>query len=196
MSRSTIYQILILFLIFLIMISTYYFFFNNQNKQPNLNESSQSKNMEISNNESGNTIDDLYYISTDKSGNSYEITSESGELDPDKGDVIKLKNVKAIINIKNSGIVYISSKFAHYNRDNLNTYFYDDVDLNFNQHYISSNDIEMNYVNKNIKISGNVNYKNDNNHLNADIIEMNLLTKVSKIYMKKRTDRVKALILN
>ena len=178
------------------MISTYYFFFYNQNKQPNFNERSQSKNKEISNNEGGSKIDDLYYISTDKSGNSYEITSESGELDPDKGDVIKLKNVKAIINIKNSGIIYISSKFALYNRDNLNTYFYDDVDLNFNQHYITSSDIEMNYVNKNIKISGNVNYKNDNNHLNADIIEMNLLTKVSKIYMKKKTDRVKALILN
>ena len=54
----------------------------------------------------------------------------------------------------------------------------------------------MNYVSKNIKITGNVNYLNNNNFFNADIIEMDMLTKSSRIYMKKKTDKIKALVFN
>jgi len=98
--------------------------------------------------------------------------------------------------LKKSGIINISSKNALYNRVNLNTYFYEDVNLDFNEHSLKSYDLNMNYVSKNIKITGNVNYLNNNNFFNADIIEMDMLTKSSRIYMKKKTDKIKALVFN
>ena len=98
--------------------------------------------------------------------------------------------------MQNSGIVYISSKNAIYNRENLNTYFYDSVQLNFNDHDVNSDEIDMNYISKNLKIAGNVKYNNNRNYLKADVVEMDLLTKISKIYMKNKKSKIMGKIVN
>tara|TARA_B100001109_G_C18829993_1_gene459015 strand:- start:256 stop:846 length:591 start_codon:yes stop_codon:yes gene_type:complete len=196
MSKSTIYQIIILVSILLIVIFTYYSFFYKNINQNLTDLKNQKLENQIVNNEVGSKIDEIYYISKDEKGNSYEITAMNGELDPQNLNILKLKDVRAIIIIKNSGTINISSKNALYNRDNLNTYFYQDVNLNFNEHIIASEIIDMNYIEKNIKISENVSYKNNNNFLNTDIIEIDMLTKISKIYMKNKKDKIKAQIFN
>ena len=98
--------------------------------------------------------------------------------------------------MQNSGIVYISSKNAIYNRENLNTYFYDSVQLNFNDHNVNSDEIDMDYISKNLKIAGNVKYNNNRNYLKADVVEMDLLTKISKIYMKNKKNKIMGKIVN
>ncbi len=205
MPKSNIYQIIIFILILLIITFTYYSFFYKKKFDDKMGE--KNLNNQIIENQRGSRIEEIYYISEDENGNSYKITSDYGEFDykntlkidefDQKGsDIIKLENVVAVINLKKSGIINISSKNALYNRVNLNTYFYEDVNLNFNEHNVKSYDLNMNYVSKNIKITGNVNYLNNNNFLNADIIEMDMLTKSSRIYMKKKTDKIKALVFN
>ena len=196
MSKSTLYQTLILAFIMLIIIFTYYSFFYKKNNQSFTELDNQNLKDQKLNNETSSKIDDIYYISKDEKGNSYEITAMTGELDTQNLNIIKLKNVKAIVLIKNSGTINISSKNALYNRDNLNTYFYEDVNLNFNDHIMTSEIVDMNYIEKNIKISENVSYKNNNNFLNTDIIEIDMLTKISKIYMKNKKDKIKAQIFN
>ena len=196
MAKSTIYQIFILIFIILIIFFTYYSFFYSKNSSTSIIKPNENINSQKFNEEVGSKIEDIYYVSKDEDGNSYEIIADNGELNQKSLDIIKLTNVKATINIKNSGIIYISSKNALYNRVNLNTYFYENVNLDYNEHIITSEDMNMNYVDKDIKISGNVNYVNNKNTLNADIIEMDMLTKVSKIYMKKNTDKIKAIIFN
>ena len=196
MSKSIIYQTLISLIIVLILFYTYFAFFYKKNELSLKNIKNEMSQTQDVNSEVGNKIDDIYYISTDKNGNSYEIIAESGMVDEKSLEIIKLKNVKAVISIKNSGVVYISAINAIYNRDNLNTYFYDEAKLNFKKHLITSDNIDMNYVKKNIKIAGDVKYLNDNNLLNADIIEMNMVTKISKIYMKNKNKKVTAKIFN
>ena len=196
MSKSTLYQTLILAFIMLIIIFTYYSFFYKKNNQSFTELDNQNLKDQKLNNETSSKIDDIYYISKDEKGNSYEITAMTGELDTQNLNIIKLKNVKAIVLIKNSGTINISSKNALYNRDNLNTYFYEDVNLNFNDHIMTSEIVDMNYIEKNIKISENVSYKNSNNFLKTDIIEIDMLTRISKIYMKNKTDKIKGLIIN
>jgi lipopolysaccharide assembly outer membrane protein LptD (OstA) len=146
--------------------------------------------------EDSNRIEELNYSSNDNHGNIYEIFSETGVIDKDNIDLLILKKVKAVINIKNSGIVYVYSDFAKYNKSNLNTHFYENVILEFNEHNISSNNIYLNYVQKEFKISDNINYHDKNNKMTADVIEFNLLTKVSKIYMLDKNDKIKVLIKN
>ncbi len=196
MSKSIIYQTLISLIIVLILFYTYFAFFYKKNELSLKNIKNEMSQTQDVNSQVGNKIDDIYYISTDKNGNSYEIIAESGMVDEKSLEIIKLKNVKAVISIKNSGVVYISAINAIYNRDNLNTYFYDEAKLNFKKHLITSDNIDMNYVKKNIKIAGDVKYLNDNNLLNADIIEMNMVTKISKIYMKNKNKKVTAKIFN
>ena len=196
MSKSTLYQTLILAFIMLIIIFTYYSFFYKKNNQSFTELDNQNLKDQKLNNETSSKIDDIYYISKDEKGNSYEITAMTGELDTQNLNIIKLKNVKAIVLIKNSGTINISSKNALYNRDNLNTYFYEDVNLNFNDHIMTSEIVDMNYIEKNIKISENVSYKNSKNFLKTDIIEIDMLTRISKIYMKNKTDKIKGLIIN
>ena len=196
MAKSTIYQIFILIFIILIIFFTYYSFFYSKNSSTSIIKPNENINSQKFNEEVGSKIEDIYYVSKDEDGNSYEIIADNGELNQKSLDIIKLTNVKATISIKNSGIIYISSKNALYNRVNLNTYFYENVNLDYNEHIITSEDMNMNYVNKDIKISGNVNYVNNENTLNADVIEMDMLTKVSRIYMKKNTDKIKAIIFN
>ena len=196
MSKSTLYQTLILAFIMLIIIFTYYSFFYKKNNQSFTELDNQNLKDQKLNNETSSKIDDIYYISKDEKGNSYEITAMTGELDTQNLNIIKLKNVKAIVLIKNSGTINISSKNALYNRDNLNTYFYEDVNLNFNDHIMTSEIVDMNYIEKNIKISENVSYKNSKNFFKTDIIEIDMLTRISKIYMKNKTDKIKGLIIN
>ncbi len=196
MSKSTLYQTLILAFIMLIIIFTYYSFFYKKNNQSFTELDNQNLKDQKLNNETSSKIDDIYYISKDEKGNSYEITAMTGELDTQNLNIIKLKNVKAIVLIKNSGTINISSKNALYNRDNLNTYFYEDVNLDFNNHIMTSEIVDMNYIEKNIKISENVSYKNSKNFLKTDIIEIDMLTRISKIYMKNKTDKIKGLIIN
>jgi len=196
MTKSKIYQILILVVIFLIVSFTYYYFYNNKNVNQSNNEIKNSIKNEFLNNTNGSKIQDIFYISKDKDGNSYEIKSENAEIFQEDVYMLKLSKVSAIIKIEGSGIVKIYSGSAIYNKNNLNTYFYNNVRMDYNEHKITSEDIYMNFENKNIKVTGNVNYINDKSNLNADIVEMDLLTKISKIYMKNKTDKIKANIIN
>jgi len=196
MTKSKIYQILILVVIFLIVSFTYYYFYNNKNVNQSNNEIKNSIKNEFLNNTNGSKIQDIFYISKDKDGNSYEIKSENAEIFQEDVYMLKLSKVSAIIKIEGSGIVKIYSGSAIYNKNNLNTYFYNNVRMDYNEHKITSEDIYMNFENKNIKVTGNVNYINAKSNLNADIVEMDLLTKISKIYMKNKTDKIKANIIN
>ena len=144
MSKSIIYQTLISLIIVLILFYTYFAFFYKKNELSLKNIKNEMSQTQDVNSQVGNKIDDIYYISTDKNGNSYEIIAESGMVDEKSLEIIKLKNVKAVISIKNSGVVYISAINAIYNRDNLNTYFYDEAKLNFKKHLITSDNIDMN----------------------------------------------------
>jgi lipopolysaccharide assembly outer membrane protein LptD (OstA) len=194
MHKSFLIQTTILSLIIIIIFFSYKFLlYEKKNNSENLLTETGNNSFEI---EDTNRIEDLNYSSSDNNGNTYEIFSKTGIIDKDSIDVLILKKVKAVINIKNSGNVYVYSDFAKYNKSNLNTHFYENVILEFNEHNITSNSIYLNYVQKEIKISDNINYYDNNNKMTADVIEFNLLTKVSKVYMLDKNDKIKGLIKN
>ena len=117
-------------------------------------------------------------------------------IDEKDVNILYLKNVKAVIKIKNSGIVNVYSNFAKYNKANLNTHFYDNVSLKFKDHNITSNNIHLNYLAKKIKITNNISYYDKNNKMKADVIEFDLLTKMSRVYMLNKNSKIKGLIKN
>ena len=189
MSSKLLIQLSITLLIALILLIFYFFFFTNNKaliKEGNIDVDNQINNK----------IVDLKYTANDIDGNSYIINSEYGEISDLDSNELKLQNVKAIIEIKNSESVIILSDYANYNKLTLNTYFYDNVKLTYSGHLVTSDQMFLNYVNKDINIKENVVYEGYDNKLLADIIEIDLVTKFSKIYMLDKYGKVKVNIKN
>ena len=193
MRTSLLIQTTILLIVIVIIFASYkFFFYENQTKEVNILTRTEKNDIK----KEDNLIEDLNYNSSDENGNVYEINSESGVIDEKDINILYLKNVKAVIKIKNSGVVNVYSDFAKYNKSNLNTHFYENVSLKFRDHNIASNNIYLNYLEKKIKITNNISYYDKNNKMTADVIEFDLLTKMSKIYMMDKADKIKGLIKN
>ena len=194
MRKSLLIQTAILSLIIIIVFSSYKFFlYEQQNKEEKVLAKIEKNTIEK---KDTNKIEDLNYSSTDENGNIYEIFSKVGIVDKKDVNILYLNKVKAIIKIKNSGVINLSSDFAKYNKSNLNTHFYENVKLNFQDHNLTSGNVYLNYIKKKIKISDNINYYEKNNKMTADIIEYDLLTKISNVYMLDKTKKIKVLIKN
>ena len=193
MRTSLLIQTTILLTVIIIIFASYkFFFYENQTKEVNILTRTEKNDIK----KEDNLIEDLNYNSSDENGNVYEINSESGVIDEKDINILYLKNVKAVIKIKNSGVVNVYSDFAKYNKSNLNTHFYENVSLKFRDHNIASNNIYLNYLEKKIKITNNISYYDKNNKMTADVIEFDLLTKMSKIYMMDKANKIKGLIKN
>ena len=201
MTRSNFIQFSIVVLIILLIYLTYNYI-NKSGKDSNILEKTESNKLvekKISKNEETldkNVISELTYKSLDDSGNVYEINSESGSIQENDKSTLLLKNVEAKILVYGHGSVYIFSDNALYNKVSLDTHFYENVNLIYQDHNIKSDDLFLEYSDKKVKISNNVYYESENSKLIADEVWMNLLNKVSKIYMTNRNKKVKAIINN
>jgi len=192
MRKSLLIQGLILTAIIIIIFFSYkFFFYESQNDEVKLFSKTNKNNIEK---EVDNVIEDLNYNSNDERGNTYEIFSETGMVDKENVDILHLEKVRAVIKIKNSGIINVYSDFAKYNKSNLNTHFYNNVSLKFKDNNITSNNIYLNYIEKKIKIADNIKYYDKDNNMTADVIEFDLLTKISRIYMLDKNKKIKGLI--
>ena len=193
MRTSLLIQTTILLIVIVIIFASYkFFFYENQTKEVYILTRTEKNDIK----KEDNLIEDLNYNSSDENGNVYEINSESGVIDEKDINILYLKNVNAVIKIKNSGVINVYSDFAKYNKSNLNTHFYENVSLKFRDHNIASNNIYLNYLEKKIKITNNISYYDKNNKMTADVIEFDLLTKMSKIYMMDKANKIKGLIKN
>ena len=201
MTRSHFIQFGIIVLIILIIYLTYNYI-NKSRKDLNIVEKTELNKLvekEISNNEETldkNVISELTYKSLDDNGNVYEINSDSGSIQENDKSTLLLKNVEAKILVYGYGNVYIFSDNALYNKVSLDTHFYENVNLIYQDHDIKSDDLFLKYSDKKVKISNNVYYESENSKLIADEVTMNLLNKVSKIYMTNKNKKVKAIINN
>ena len=201
MTRSHFIQFSIMVLIILLIYFTYNYI-NKSGRDLNIVEKTESNKLvekKISKNEETldkNVISELKYKSLDDSGNVYEINSDSGTIQENDKSTLLLKNVKAKILVYGYGTVYIFSDNALYNKVSLDTHFYENVNLIYQDHDIKSDDLFLEYSDKKVKISNNVYYESENSKLIADEVTMNLLNKVSKIYMTNKNKKVKAIINN
>ena len=201
MTRSHFIQFGIIVLIILLIYLTYNYI-NKSRKVSNIVEKTELNKFvekKISKNEETldkNVISELTYKSLDDNGNIYEINSDSGSIQENDKSTLLLKNVEAKILVYGHGNVYIFSDNALYNKVSLDTHFYENVNLIYQDHDIKSDDLFLKYSDKKVKISNNVYYESENSKLIADEVTMNLLNKVSKIYMTNKNKKVKAIINN
>ena len=180
MNKKTIVQITLFLILSFIVFFFYYEYFFLKKKIINLPK--LNLNIKVIETE-GNLIKNLEYLSTDKNGNKYLITSEYGEISSTNDNIILMTGVIAKIDFFKKDTVYLSSDFAKYDILSLDTNFNKNVTLEYTDHKINSQNVDLSFKKNFAWVYNNIVYKSPTNQLFADRLEIDLLTKNSKVFM-------------
>ena len=178
----------IFFIIFFIILASFFIFKKFFKKNETIRSNPDLPEETISN---SNIIENVNYSSKDTQGNEYIINASKGEIDYSNSNILYLTNVYAIIKLKNSEKITISSKYGKYNSDNYDTIFSKNVIIKYLDNKITGEYLDFSLERNLMIISKKVTYNNLNNTLKADVIEMNLKTKDTKIFMYEKEKKVK-----
>ena len=182
------------FLIVIIILSIIFYF--NLKKENEKDETTYVPPKVVEEIYSSNIIEDVNYNAKDNKGNEYIINAAKGEIDISNNDIIFLTDVIALIKLKNSENIKITSRFGKYNIKNYDTIFSKNVLVKYLDNNIKSEYLDFSILRDTMIISNNVTYKNITNVLNADVIEMNLTSKDVKIFMHSKNKKVNVKSLN
>ena len=140
---------------------------------------------------SSNIMENVNYSSIDADGKEYIITAIKGEIDYANPNKIYLTKVKALIKLKNSENVTITSDYGKYNSENYDTIFSKNVKINYQDHKITGEYLDFSLERNLMLISKKVTYSNLDNILKADVIEVDIKTKNTKIFMYEEDKKVR-----
>ncbi|WP_440926898.1 LPS export ABC transporter periplasmic protein LptC [Candidatus Pelagibacter sp.] len=139
-----------------------------------------------------NIITNLQYNVELKDSGKYEIKSKSSELIYENGfELVFMKDVVAIFTDKKNRKIFITSDFATFNSSNYNTYFKENIKINYQNHNISSGKIDFNFIENDILVYENVVYSGPKNKIHTDNIKINLITKNIDFYMDNSNENIK-----
>ena len=174
---------IILFIIIILIIFNSKFFEEEKVNQIN----TQELNKELY---SSNKIKDVKYATKDVDGNEYIIIASEGEIDFSNTNIIYLTNINAIIKLKNSENISVTSNFGKYNSGNFDTIFSKNVIIKYLDNKITGEYLDFSVKRNLLLISKKVVFTNSENILKADAVEMNIKTKDTKIFMYENQKKV------
>jgi len=195
------YIIIYSFLILSLIILTVFFFYNYKSRtiklEKNYNSVESKKPIKEKSSESSGDIskvenkilpestliENIEYISVDAVGNQFKITAKSGETNERNYNKIFLIDVNAHILLENSESILIAADFANYDKSTIETFFKDNVKINYLNHKVESEKLYLSFEDKLVKINDNVVYKNIDTKMYADNIEIDFKTNNTKISM-------------
>ena len=140
---------------------------------------------------SSNIMENVNYSSKDADGKEYIISATQGEIDYANPNIIFLIKVKALIKLKNSESITITSEYGKYNSENYDTIFSKNVEINYLDHEIMGEYLDFSLERNLMTISKKVTYSNLNNILKADVIEVDIESKNTRIFMYEKDKKVK-----
>ena len=128
-----------------------------------------------------NIVKDIEYLTTDKNGNKYKILATSGRTNSENKNILDLDNVRGIITSKKRSTVYIVSDFGEYDSSKLNSIFYQNVIVNYEDKEINCDYFDVDMKTNIAKAYNNVVVKDPNSTMKAGKIILNIETKVINI---------------
>jgi len=128
-------------------------------------------------NEIPNIVKDVEYLTTDKNGNKYKILATSGRTNQNDKNILDLNNVRGEITSNQRSTIYIISDFAEYNSSTLDSKFYKNVVINYEDKQINCENFDIN-IDTNIAIAyNNVVVTDPKSIMKAGKIALNIETK-------------------
>ena len=185
-------------LFFICLIGLLYFFYYKFYRIDNKTTITPTTNINNDTNFSynSNIIEDVNYKSMDADGNQYIISAKKGEIDYSEPNTIFLTDVSALIKLKNSDNIEITSNFGKYNLNNFDTIFSKNVLITYLDNKIKANYLDFSLEKNFMIISGKVIYNSLENILEADVVEINIKTKDTKIFMYENKKKVNIRSIN
>ena len=178
------------FFLVLIFVSiiTLIFIYKSQKQEQTITLDQKIENEDVVYN--SNIIENVNYTTKDADGNEYVINAVQGEIDYTNSNILYLTKVKAVIRLKNSENIIITSDFGKYNSNNFDTIFSKNVIINYLDNKINGEYLDFSLKRNSMIISKNLVYSNLENILKADVIEIDIKTKDAKIFMYEKDKKV------
>jgi len=193
MKKKNIFQIIIILTIIVIGIFTYFKFLKIENFQKNVDVIENKTETIIQNNidsKERNIIEDIKYYNEDLNGNKFTIRAKKGEINENNIDIIALKEVVGIINLKGKPEIYIYSNLADYNSNNFDTKFYSGVTTKYENNIMKSENLDIFFKDNYGLMYNNIKFSNENSKIIADKLFFDLVNGDIKINMYNQKDEI------
>tara|TARA_A100001011_G_C14137987_1_gene768448 strand:+ start:176 stop:958 length:783 start_codon:yes stop_codon:yes gene_type:complete len=139
-----------------------------------------------------NLVKDVKYTSVDQKGNKFNLLASSAKTGDNK-EILELINVRGKINSEKRDTIFIVSDFALYNTSNLNSKFYQNVIINYQDKEISCKNFDINMETNKAIAYNNVIITDPKSIMNAGIVEFDLKTKDVNINPSSTTTEVEVI---
>ena len=150
---------------------------DNDNKTLEEEKTENVKNNPKDSEELGNILTEVEYLTTDKKGNKYRIFAKSAKTSKENRDILELDVVRGIITSDKRSTIYIVSDFAKYNSSNLNSNFYQNVVINFEEKQIDCDFFDIDMQTNTAIAYGNVIVTDPKSIMRAGEITLDIQTK-------------------
>ena len=124
-----------------------------------------------------NLVKDVEYTSVDEKGNKFYLLANSAKSNPNSNDILDLDNVRGKITSDNRDTIYIVSDYAQYDTINLNSKFYENVIINYQDKEINCLNFDINMDTNKAVAYNNVIITDPKSIMKAGIVEFDLKTK-------------------
>ena len=164
----------------------------NTNKKINKETSINKQSVEKKKKEKiKNLVKDVEYTSVDQKGNKFYLLANSAKSNVDNNDILDLDNVRGKITSDIRDTIYIVSDYAQYNSINLNSKFYENVIINYQDKQITCINFDINMeINKAIAYN-DVIITDPKSTMKAGIVEFDLKTKDININPTSSTEEIR-----
>ncbi|MBD1157727.1 LPS export ABC transporter periplasmic protein LptC [Pelagibacterales bacterium SAG-MED17] len=140
-------------------------------------ENKENKTDNIKKSEIKNFVKDVEYTSVDQRGNKFHLLANSGKTNNKNNDILDLENVRGEINSDKRDTIFITSDYAQYNTTNLNSKFYENVIIDYQDKKISCINFDINMKTNKAIAYNNVTITDPKSKMKAGIVEFDLKTK-------------------
>ena len=150
---------------------------------------SEIKN-EIENTKVKDLVKDIEYTSVDQKGNTFHLLANSGRSNINDSDILDLINVKGKITSEKRDTIYIVSDFAQYNSVNLNSKFYKNVIINYQDKKITCVNFDIDMETNKAMAYNDVLITDPKSKMKAGIVEFDLKTKDININPESAIEKI------
>ena len=143
-----------------------------ESKTKEIKEKEKPKKKEIK-----NLVKDVEYTSVDQKGNKFYLLATSGKSNVKNSDILDLQNVRGKITSDTRDTIYIVSDFAQYHSINLNSKFYENVVINYQDKQINCVNFDINMDTNKAIAYNDVIITDPKSTMKAGMVEFDLKTK-------------------
>ena len=164
-----------------------------ENKDTSIDKKKETEKKIIKKKDIKNLVKDVEYTSVDQKGNRFNLLANSGKSNADNNNILDLENVRGEIKSDKRDNIYIVSDFAQYNTSNLNSKFYENVIIEYQDKKITCENFDIIMETNKAVAYNNVKITDPQSIMKAGIVEFDLATKDVNINPENATTEIEVI---